>query len=104
VCRCERVTLGDLDRALSETWMTPTTRGLKSATRMGMGPCQGAICGQLITHLVAARTGSPPDDVELPSARPPAKPIPLGTLASLAGAPSTGDQKLKTVRTARWSE
>jgi NADPH-dependent 2,4-dienoyl-CoA reductase/sulfur reductase-like enzyme len=90
ICRCEGVTLDHLDQALAETSMTPTTRGLKSATRIGMGPCQGSICGQLIGRLVAARTGLAPDKVDLPSARPPAKPIPLGTLA--AAAPAEGDR------------
>jgi D-hydroxyproline dehydrogenase subunit alpha len=82
VCRCEGVTLGDVERTLSATSTAPTTRGLKSGTRIGMGPCQGSVCGQLIGRLVAARTGSPPNEAELPSARPPAKPIPLGTLAT----------------------
>jgi D-hydroxyproline dehydrogenase subunit alpha len=83
VCRCEGVTRGDLEHALAERSVAPTTRGLKSATRIGMGPCQGSICGQLIARLAAERTGLPPDEVELPSARPPAKPIRLGTLAAL---------------------
>jgi NADPH-dependent 2,4-dienoyl-CoA reductase/sulfur reductase-like enzyme len=81
VCRCEGVTLGDLERALAEPSTAPTTRGVKSGTRIGMGPCQGSVCGQLVGRLIAARTGQPPDEAELPSARPPAKPIPLGILA-----------------------
>jgi NADPH-dependent 2,4-dienoyl-CoA reductase/sulfur reductase-like enzyme len=81
VCRCEGVTRGDVDRALAEV---STAQGLKNATRIGMGPCQGAVCGQLIVRLIAARTGQPPDQIELPTARPPAKPIPLGTLAAAA--------------------
>ena len=86
VCRCEGVTRGDLEHALAERSVAPTMRGLKSATRMGMGACQGSTCGQLIARLAAERTGLPPDEVELPSARPPAKPIALGTLAALTQA------------------
>jgi D-hydroxyproline dehydrogenase subunit alpha len=90
VCRCEGVTRAELEHALAETAVAPTTRGLKSATRIGMGPCQGTVCGQLIARLVAAQTGLPPDEAELPSARPPAKPIPLSVLAALAGGDERG--------------
>ena len=38
VCRCEDVRLGELDR----NW---TPRQAKLYTRVGMGPCQGRVCG-----------------------------------------------------------
>ena len=43
-CRCEDVRLGDLDRA----W---TFRQAKLYTRIGMGPCQGRICGAALECL-----------------------------------------------------
>ena len=104
VCRCEGVTLGDVERALAETSTAPTPRGLKGATRIGMGRCQGSVCGPLIGRLVAARTGLPPNKAELPSVRPPAKPIPLGTLAAAAPAgdnertPATPDDRITRPR------
>ncbi len=44
VCRCEDVRLGELDR----TW---TPRQAKLYTRVGMGPCQGRVCGAALEHL-----------------------------------------------------
>ena len=44
VCRCEDVPLGALDPA----W---TVRQAKLYTRLGMGPCQGAVCGPACTVL-----------------------------------------------------
>jgi NADPH-dependent 2,4-dienoyl-CoA reductase/sulfur reductase-like enzyme len=84
VCRCEGVTRGEIDRALDDASVAATIRGLKGPTRITMGPCQGSTCGQLAARLIAERTGQRPDRVEPPSARPPAKPLPLGTLAGLA--------------------
>jgi NADPH-dependent 2,4-dienoyl-CoA reductase/sulfur reductase-like enzyme len=43
-CRCEDVRFGDLDRA----W---TFRQAKLYTRIGMGPCQGRICGSALECL-----------------------------------------------------
>lgn len=84
VCRCEGLTRGEIDRALDDPLVDPTIRGLKGPTRIAMGACQGSTCGQLVARLVAERTGVPPDQIEPPSARPPVKPLPLGTLAGLA--------------------
>jgi NADPH-dependent 2,4-dienoyl-CoA reductase/sulfur reductase-like enzyme len=43
-CRCEDVTLGELDRF-------DDARSAKLATRCGMGACQGRICGTLLAEL-----------------------------------------------------
>lgn len=44
VCRCEDVRLGEIDRAWSP-------RQAKLYTRVGMGPCQGRICGAALHFL-----------------------------------------------------
>ena len=44
VCRCESVPLGALDRA----W---TPRQAKLYARVGMGPCQGRVCGVALEYL-----------------------------------------------------
>jgi D-hydroxyproline dehydrogenase subunit alpha len=44
LCRCEDVPLGDVDR----TW---TPRQAKLYTRVGMGPCQGRVCGAALECL-----------------------------------------------------
>lgn len=62
VCRCEDVALGRLDPAWSR-------RQAKLYTRLGMGPCQGRICGAAVEFLF----GWEPDSV-----RPPLRPAALG--------------------------
>ena len=64
VCRCEDVPLG---RLLPE-W---TPRQAKLYTRVGMGPCQGRVCGAALETIF----GWPPDTV-----RPPIYPVRLDTL------------------------
>lgn len=68
VCRCEDVTLGELDGYTD-------ARAAKLATRCGMGACQGRICGTALAELGRfARSG----------ARPPVFPARLATLAGLS--------------------
>ena len=65
VCRCEDVGHGSLERFGS-------AREAKLATRAGMGPCQGRVCGPALGFL----RGWPEGTV-----RPPQFPTPLGVLA-----------------------
>jgi NADPH-dependent 2,4-dienoyl-CoA reductase/sulfur reductase-like enzyme len=67
VCRCESVPLGALDPQWSP-------RQAKLSTRIGMGPCQGRVCGSALGVVL----GWPADTV-----RPPLVPASLGALASL---------------------
>jgi NADPH-dependent 2,4-dienoyl-CoA reductase/sulfur reductase-like enzyme len=67
VCRCEDVSLSLLASAAS-------MREAKLHTRLGMGPCQGRVCGGALQAL----RGFAPDSV-----RPPLVPVPLEALASL---------------------
>jgi NADPH-dependent 2,4-dienoyl-CoA reductase/sulfur reductase-like enzyme len=62
VCRCEDVAAGRL--RCHSNW-----REAKLMTRIGMGPCQGRVCGTATETLF----GWAPDDV-----RPPLFPVPLG--------------------------
>jgi hypothetical protein len=64
VCRCEDVAYGRLK--CHAGW-----REAKLQTRIGMGPCQGRVCGTAAETLF----GWAPDDV-----RPPFTPLPLGDL------------------------
>jgi len=66
VCRCEDVRAADLDPA----WKP---RQAKLATRAGMGPCQGRVCGAALGAIL----GWEPDTV-----RSPLKPVSLSTLLS----------------------
>ena len=64
VCRCEDVAMSRCEGAAS-------IREAKLATRAGMGPCQGRVCGPALRFL----HGWPPD-----SARPPLSPTSLAAL------------------------
>lgn len=87
VCRCEEVTAGEI-RALSKVGR-PGPNQLKSATRAGMGPCQGRQCGYTVTRLLAAQQNRTPSDVGFFHIRPPLKPVTLAELASLDRAAGT---------------
>jgi NAD(P)H-nitrite reductase large subunit len=83
ICRCENVTLGQIRK---------TVRGgaraineVKGLTCVGLGLCQGRICGNLVPRLVArelAALGLPaPSQIDLLTMRPPVHPLPLTTLS-----------------------
>lgn len=80
LCRCEEVTIGCVDAVVHDLGATDL-RSLKLLSRVGMGMCQGRVCGQAAGCLLAARTGRPVLDLAGFSARPLAVPVPLGVLA-----------------------
>lgn len=51
LCRCEDVSLADVERLLHEGYHT--YEEIKRQLRVGMGPCQGQICGDLIRREIA---------------------------------------------------
>jgi hypothetical protein len=69
LCRCEGVTFGAARHAVT-TLGTDDLRSLKLVTRVGMGPCQGRLCGHAATDLVAG-------DPAAFANRPVAVPVPL---------------------------
>jgi hypothetical protein len=48
-----------------------------------MGPCQGRVCGNVVTQLLASELGKTPDEVGAYRIRAPIKPVPLGALVDL---------------------
>jgi NADPH-dependent 2,4-dienoyl-CoA reductase/sulfur reductase-like enzyme len=78
ICRCEEVTVADIDAALALG--ARDTRTVKLLSRAGMGWCQGRVCGFATGCLVAHRTGQPLD-LNNGADRPVAAPVPLGVLA-----------------------
>lgn len=81
VCRCEEVRAADLRR------VAPHAQGpnqLKAYTRAGMGPCQGRMCGNTVTEVLAEARGSTPGAVGYYRIRPPVKPVTIEELAALA--------------------
>ncbi|MCI2422715.1 FAD-dependent oxidoreductase [Saccharopolyspora sp. K220] len=82
VCRCEEVPYRALkDAVLQRT--AHSARSLKLLCRVGLGPCQGRICGRNATDLAEQLLGEPLPDPETPARRPIATPIRLADLASI---------------------
>ncbi len=80
VCRCEEV-LADELRTLAARGMRSLDE-LKTASRVGQGPCQGRTCGPLAARILAQGTGLGAEDIPGFSVRPPVKPVPLAALAT----------------------
>jgi len=74
ICRCERVTLGDLE-TVRQRWHVASLRELKLVTRAAMGICQGRVCGPVLDAL--QRTWFPTDEHPLRT-RVPLRPVLLG--------------------------
>lgn len=79
ICRCEEVTIEQVREWISKGYDTPEE--LKRITRIGMGPCQGRGCVDILVREIARIKGIGLDEVKPPSFRPPAKPVKLGLLA-----------------------
>jgi NADPH-dependent 2,4-dienoyl-CoA reductase/sulfur reductase-like enzyme len=85
ICRCEEVTAGDI-RAAAADGVRSTTE-LKALTRLGMGNCQGRICGELAARILAREAGLGEDYLASRHAtgvftpRPPIHPVALGDMA-----------------------
>jgi NADPH-dependent 2,4-dienoyl-CoA reductase/sulfur reductase-like enzyme len=78
VCRCEEITLREIKEAVAEgaTEMSE----MKRMTRMGMGLCQGRMCGPALQEIIARLTGLAPSSIGHLNPRPPVKPVPLSAL------------------------
>jgi NADPH-dependent 2,4-dienoyl-CoA reductase/sulfur reductase-like enzyme len=81
VCRCEEVTAGVVRDAVRLGALGPNQ--LKAYTRCGMGPCQGRMCGPVVSELIAAERGVPVAEVGHYRPRPPLKPVTVGEIAAL---------------------
>jgi hypothetical protein len=76
VCRCERVTVGDLEDA-RRRFHVASLRELKLVTRAAMGICQGRVCGPVLDAL--QRQWFPTDPEPLRN-RMPLRPVLFGRL------------------------
>ena len=80
-CRCEEVTVGQIRRAARLGAQGPNQA--KAFTRCGMGPCQGRICGAVVSAVMADTLGKSIQEIGTYRPRAPYKPITLGALAGL---------------------
>ncbi|MFM0737407.1 NAD(P)/FAD-dependent oxidoreductase [Paraburkholderia xenovorans] len=76
VCRCEEIDAGTLRRCIRNGEASEINR-LKALTRVGMGRCQGRMCGEAALALLSEETGRPLAAVGRLRSQPPVKPIPL---------------------------
>ncbi len=84
ICRCEEVAAGAVRGVVRQGCLGPNQA--KAFLRAGMGPCQGRLCGPVVTELIAEARGVSPADVGYYRIRPPLKPVTLGELAALEAA------------------
>ncbi len=80
VCRCEDISEEDVIHAIDEGYTD--IEELRKKLRIGMGPCQGRVCIQLVARILEKKTGKKIAHIPLPTVRPPLVPVSLGTLAS----------------------
>ncbi|MEJ1166111.1 FAD-dependent oxidoreductase [Variovorax sp. CCNWLW186] len=76
VCRCENITAGTLRQTVAENGADEMNR-LKALSRVGMGRCQGRMCGVAAAEILAHATGQPVQQVGRLRGQAPIKPIPI---------------------------
>ena len=79
VCRCEDITEEDVINAIKQGYTD--IEELRKKLRIGMGPCQGRVCIQIVRKILKKYTKKDISNIPLPKSRPPIVPITLGSLA-----------------------
>ena len=79
VCRCEEVSAGEI-RAVVDEGHWEINR-VKAHCRVGMGRCQGRMCGLAAAEIVAERSGRRIENVGRLRGQAPIKPLPFGVEA-----------------------
>lgn len=82
ICRCEEVTLGDLQETAKK--YKCSARELKLRTRAGMGICGGRTCRPAVDKILMDATKEDPTDVIPLKVAPPVRPIVLSKLGGVA--------------------
>ncbi|GBR09889.1 FAD/NAD(P)-dependent oxidoreductase [Acetobacter oeni] len=75
VCRCENVTAGDIRRAAGPL-DSPEINRAKAFVRVGMGRCQGRMCGLAAAEILAAARGVAIEEAGRVRSAAPLKPLP----------------------------
>ena len=79
LCRCEDVTLADLEHCVSRGYRD--IEEVKRYTGFGTGPCQGKECLAPVATQLAQLVGKAPAEIRPFTSRPPLAPTPLKVLA-----------------------
>ena len=84
VCRCEDVTLADLEHAVKKGYRD--IEEVKRYTGFGTGPCQGKECLAVVACALSKINAQDPSTIPPFTSRPPLAPTPLRLLAQDPGA------------------
>ena len=79
LCRCEDVTLADLEHSVSRGYRD--IEEVKRYTGFGTGPCQGKECLREVALAIATKSGRDPRSVQPFTTRPPLVPTELSLFA-----------------------
>lgn len=63
VCRCEKITEGEIVEAVNSPLKPKTVDGIKRRVRAGMGRCQGGFCMPKVMEIIANENGISIEDV-----------------------------------------
>lgn len=85
LCRCEGITAGEVRRAVREFGAHEINRA-KAFSRVGMGRCQGRMCGPAAAEIVAGALGVPIEQAGRLRAQAPVKPLPMAAVLDDAAA------------------
>lgn len=91
LCRCEDVTLADLEHCVSRGYRD--IEEVKRYTGFGTGPCQGKECLGPVATQLAVLTQTPADAMRPFTSRPPLAPTPIKLLANAPDAHRFEDDK-----------
>lgn len=79
ICRCEEISAGDIRTVVNQGhW---EINRVKAMCRVGMGRCQGRMCGLAATEIVAQCSGRAVQDLGRLRGQAPIKPLPFGVEA-----------------------
>jgi hydrogen cyanide synthase HcnB len=80
VCRCEGITAGEIRNSV-ETFGADELNRAKAFSRVGMGRCQGRVCGAAAAELIADAARCPIESVGRLRGQAPVKPVQLALIA-----------------------
>ncbi|MCL5776277.1 NAD(P)/FAD-dependent oxidoreductase [Limibaculum sp. FT325] len=83
LCRCEAVTAGEFRASIDRLAPHDVNRA-KAFSRVGMGRCQGRICGPAAAEILAAARGVEVKEAGRLRSQPPVKPVPVAAFADAA--------------------
>jgi NADPH-dependent 2,4-dienoyl-CoA reductase/sulfur reductase-like enzyme len=82
ICRCEDVSLGDLQTIRAENPLACTVGAVKRLCRAGMGVCQGRQCEVSVQRLLGHVAGLEPTVTSAYTARAPVRPVSIDQLCN----------------------